>query len=181
MLEYGIILGVFIVVVNGAAYLGLPEWVSLVLLLALAAPTLYGSWFGAPYIPSANKAIERALDLAQLKPGEAFIDLGCGDGRALRAAKARGARAVGYEISLFMNLIARWRSGCEVRLSNFWQADLSDADVIYCYLTPKAMTRMEDEVWLNLKPGCRFVSYTFNMPTLAPDETQGAMYLYRKK
>ncbi|MDP8244229.1 MAG: methyltransferase domain-containing protein [Candidatus Hinthialibacter antarcticus] len=180
MVEYGIVLLVFIALVNGAAYLGAPEWVSLVLLLLLAAPTLYGAWFGAPYIPSANPAVERALGLAELKPGDVFIDLGCGDGRSLRAAKARGAQAIGYEISLFMYCIAKRLRGCEVRLGNFWSADLSEADVVYCYLTPKAMERIEREIWPKLKPGCRLVCNTFNMPTLAPDETRGPMYLYRK-
>jgi cyclopropane fatty-acyl-phospholipid synthase-like methyltransferase len=43
--------------------------------------------------------VEAALDLAELKPGETFVDLGFGDGRMLFAAAKRGAVAMGVEDS----------------------------------------------------------------------------------
>lgn len=42
--------------------------------------------------------VDTALSLLGVGPGHTLADFGCGDGPALFAAAARGARAVGYEI-----------------------------------------------------------------------------------
>ncbi len=180
MVEYGLLFGVCILLLNLAAYGVLPEWLALALIIVIAAPTLYASWRGAPYIPSTKFSIEQALDLAGFQSGELLIDLGCGDGRAARLARSRGANAIGYELSFFMYSIARLKGGADIRYGDFWKAELSDADVVYCFLTPKAMKRVEDELWPKLKPGCRLVCNTFQLKTLAPDETRGPLFLYRK-
>jgi hypothetical protein len=65
----------------------------------------------SPYVPTSRKAVERMLDMANVRPGEIVIDLGCGDGRVLREASRRGAQTIGYEISIFMFLIARLLRG----------------------------------------------------------------------
>jgi len=49
--------------------------------------------------PSRRQRIYRALELAQVRPGETVYDLGAGDGRVLViAARDFGAQAVGIEI-----------------------------------------------------------------------------------
>jgi len=48
--------------------------------------------------PAAPALVEAALDLLRLAPGDVLADFGSGDGVALLAAAARGARAVGWEI-----------------------------------------------------------------------------------
>ena len=48
--------------------------------------------------PAHPLLVTAALDLLGLGPGHTLADLGCGDGPALLAAAARGARAVGWEI-----------------------------------------------------------------------------------
>ncbi|MBI1389917.1 MAG: hypothetical protein GC154_15865 [bacterium] len=175
MLEYCVIL--VLIVLAGAAPAWLGGWLALLAAL-IAAPSVYAALFGAPYVPAAEAEVRRMIELARVRPGELAADLGCGDGRLLLAAREAGARVIGYEISLILFCLARWRVGGAVCWSNFWRADLSEVDIVFVYLTPRAMTRFERELWPRLKPGCRVVVNGFPLPTKTPAETAGAVRLY---
>jgi SAM-dependent methyltransferase len=57
-----------------------------------------GNWQGA-YVPARYQGIVNALRLVRVGPGDSFVDLGCGLGRAVFAAAWLGARrSVGVEI-----------------------------------------------------------------------------------
>ncbi len=71
--------------------------------LWILVPALYG----LPSVPTRHDRIRAALHLADLKPGEAFFDLGCGDGRILViAAREFGANATGIEIGPVQYLVS---------------------------------------------------------------------------
>ena len=57
--------------------------------------------FGAPWVPLESHVVNNVMELAQIKPGEVFYDLGSGDGRLVIAAAFRGARACGIEVDRF--------------------------------------------------------------------------------
>ncbi|MCF8052439.1 MAG: class I SAM-dependent methyltransferase [Desulfobacterales bacterium] len=74
------------------------------------------------------------------------IDLGCGDGRILRAAADRlRIHAVGYEVnplaSLKCRILCLFHRNIDVRCRNFWHADLSGADLVFCYLYPDVLKK----------------------------------------
>lgn len=51
-----------------------------------------------PFLSTPDQLVEPLLDLAQLHSDSVLVDLGCGDGRVLRAAaKRHGCRAIGVE------------------------------------------------------------------------------------
>ena len=50
-------------------------------------------------MPARAYDIEALLDDAKIKPGSVYIELGCGDGRLVRGAAKRGAKAIGYELN----------------------------------------------------------------------------------
>ncbi|MEW6237298.1 MAG: methionine biosynthesis protein MetW, partial [Candidatus Omnitrophota bacterium] len=125
------------------------------------------------------KTVERMIVLADIQPGELAVDLGCGDGRLLQAAAKAGADTMGYELSLILYLLARWR-GVNVRYRNLWKADVSQADVVFCYLVPRAAARFEREIWPRLKPSCRIVVNAFPLPNLKPIAADGTVYRYDK-
>ena len=55
--------------------------------------------YGAPWVPTPYKIIEKMLTLAEVKPEDVVYDLGSGDGRVIiEAARSFGAKAVGIEI-----------------------------------------------------------------------------------
>lgn len=152
----------------------------------------YGALSAAPWVPMRKRDTLRLLELLKLKPGQVLYDLGCGDGRVLvAAAKHYGVRAVGYEVALVPYLLAQLRrvsSGVpkliQVRYQSFWQADLSPADAVACFLTPPAMRKLEPKLARELKPGASFATYVFALPNLVPtaiskpNQSQPAIYLY---
>lgn len=145
----------------------------------------YGSvlLFGAPYFPSLKPHITAALSLLDLKKGQTVYDLGCGDGRFLRAAARQGIKAVGYELNPFMFAISwlstrRYRRLVKVRLGNFWHADLTQADAIYIFLLDKYMPRL-DELINQSGRHLKLTSHTFKIPGKKPAAQKYGIYLYK--
>ncbi|MFC1488481.1 hypothetical protein ACFL6B_01395 [Thermodesulfobacteriota bacterium] len=141
-----------------------------VLCTALVLPVTQG----ALYVSTSQVRISSFIEAVPMNPGQLLVDLGCGDGRVLRGVrKAYGARAIGYEINPFAYLRARLQclgvNGVEVRWRNFWNADLSDADVVFCYLFPDVMKSLSAKLRSDLKAGALVVSCNFNLPGFSPD------------
>ncbi len=66
-------------------------YIIFLILFILIASTAYAANSGAPWVPTKKKDIERFLNFVDLKPGEKFYELGCGDARlAIAAAKKFG-------------------------------------------------------------------------------------------
>lgn len=150
----------------------------LFLMLLIVGPTIYAMMAGAPFVPTPMRQVERMLSAVPLKKGMTLYDLGSGDGRLVyRASKDYGVRAIGYEFSPFVWLwsvflkIVKWRSKAELRFGNFWKKDLSDADVIVCYLLPGTMEKMHKQLFPRLKPGTLIISHAFSIPDLKPIKT----------
>ena len=147
-----------------------------VFLLAAAWSYAYAGWKFAPWVPSYRKDLDRALRLADLKAGERFVDLGCGDGRVvIEAAERFGADATGYEIALPMVLVCLLRKRRErVRFlfKSLFKADLSNVDVVYLFGTPPTLRgKLTAKLERELKPGARVVSYAFSLEGWTPKAT----------
>ena len=131
---------------------------------------------GVPFVSLPKYDWVKMCEVANLRPGLKVYDLGCGKANLLVvAAKQFGAQGIGYEISLWPYLWGRFRSwwhraNLDLRLKNFMSADLSDADVVFCYLFPSAMARLEAKFEHELKPGAKVVSYAFKLPNRQPNE-----------
>ena len=157
-----------------------------IFLLLLILPGTYALFFGAPYIRSDDKRIDGILKLAKLKKSDKVYDLGCGDGKLIRAVASAGVEnSIGYELSIPTFLLAKYlcieqKSSAKVLFGNFWRKDVSDADVIVCFLLGPAMERFYREIWPNLKAGTRVVSYEFEIPGLDPSKSLNRVYLYIK-
>lgn len=128
---------------------------------------------GAPFVRSNKKATDAMIRLARIKPGLKVYDLGSGDATLLFRAAALGATAVGLEINPFLVLWSRlkillspYRKRITVRWQNFWRADLHEADIIFIYLLPWRMEKLEKHFKKVLKPGTRIVSNSFIFPSL---------------
>jgi trans-aconitate methyltransferase len=121
---------------------------------------------GALFVTTSQKRIAAVLDAVPMKPTDLLVDLGCGDGRVLRAAKERyGVRTLGFELNPLPYFKARLSGGCiQIRRKDFFKADLSDADVIFCYLFPDVMRRLAAKLQSELKPGTIVISCNFPLP-----------------
>jgi cyclopropane fatty-acyl-phospholipid synthase-like methyltransferase len=146
----------------------------------------------APFVQTPLEVAKKMLELSQVKEGDTLYDMGCGDGRLIiLAGKELGVKATGIELR--EDLIERARTEIKrlnvedkvkVIQANFFDVNVSDADVITLYLTSSANERLRPKLESELKPGARVVSHDFKVPGWKPsavyDELLGhTIYTYR--
>ena len=157
----------------------------------IIVPTIYGFVIGAPIVFSPKKAIVEALAECETKKGEKFYDLGSGTGRVMLIVARKFKLAVyGFELSpplVFFAKINLWLHKVKntIYIENFYKQDLSDADIIFCFLTPPAMLKLRDKFEKELKPGTKIISYAFHIEGWKPKKTisgkyPGRVFLYEK-
>ena len=133
----------------------------------------------APYVVAPERAVDKMLEMANLKPGETLYDLGCGDGRIIiTAAKRYNVKAVGVEISeqLARKAVDNARKAgvqnqVKVIHQDFMRTDLSDANVVTLYLATTANDTLRPNLERYLRPSARVVSYDYPIPRWKPIET----------
>ena len=121
----------------------------------------------------------KALDLANLKPGESVLDIGCGTGTLAIAAKQRvGSAGRVYGLDASPEMLARAdrkanKAGVEVVFKNGiaealpfpdGQFDAVLSTVMLHHLGPKARQQCAHEVRRVLKPGGRVLAVDFARP-----------------
>ncbi|MFH0818810.1 MAG: class I SAM-dependent methyltransferase [Patescibacteria group bacterium] len=162
----------------------------LIFVIIILTSAAYASLKGAPWVPTVKHDVERAIKLANIKPGEVFYDLGCGDGRLVAAAADRGAKSIGIELSFFQYLIAVIRNlsrpNTKIKCQNLFKTDLSQADVVYFFLMPKHYQHIMQKFKQELKPGARVVAYVWPIKEWTPVkidkiDKKCALYLYEIK
>ena len=142
--------------------------------------------FGAPYLPTLSKQVEAGLDLLDLKPGQVLLELGCGDGKVLLAAAARGWTVVGYELNPLLAGLAwlrtrRYGKRVQVICGNFWTTAWPVADGIFVFLLDKYMIKLDSRIAeLDHRP-IKLVSFAFQIPTKKVIKSQQGLYLYEYK
>jgi methyltransferase family protein len=129
------------------------------------------------WVPTPQALVDRMLDMAKVTPNDFLMDLGSGDGRTVITAAKRGVRAQGVEFNPNMVALARenaTKAGA-TELASFQEgdlfaADISKATVITLFLLPDINLRLRPKI-LDLKPGTRIVSNSFDMGDWTPDQT----------
>lgn len=147
--------------------------------IAINAIFLYSfgsAWFrrGAPFVPTAQRKIETifgASGLLRALPRRShMVDLGSGGGALVRAAVRQGGfrRATGYEINAPLVAYSQLRSvrNAEERfhLQSLWEADVSDADLVFVYGVPSILNDLQAKLSRELPAGAHVVSNSFPFP-----------------
>jgi len=169
-------------------------WVILIILGALLL-AVYGFWSivptltGLPWRPTSYARVRAALALAHVRPGEVVYDLGSGDGRVpVLAAREFQAHAVGVEISPLHCLVSRLyaraqRVGAQVDIlqTDFYKVDLSEADVVFAYMTSAQVARLRPRLEGQLRAGARVVTISFDMDGWEPQavDRDQLIFLYQ--
>ncbi|HSG18137.1 MAG TPA: methyltransferase domain-containing protein [Anaerolineae bacterium] len=158
----------------------------LILVVVAAISISWTHFRGAQWAPTTMKTANKMLAIADVGPDDLVYDLGCGDGRIIvSAARRYGARAVGIEIDPFRYLwcqvliaVLGLRGRVKVIFGDFFNQDLSDADVVTCYLLQVTNEKLEAKLKEDLRPGTRVVSNYFTFPGLVKVRESGDARLY---
>ena len=149
--------------------------------------------FGAPFVPMEPDVVGRVMEIAQVKKGDIFYDLGSGDGRLVIAAALRGAKAYGVEIDFLRVLYSRlWvyflrlHKNAEIVHQDLFKVNLSKANIVFLYLLEETNEKLKNKLKKELKKGTRIVATGFPIPgwklvKIEPKGTIfGPIYLYKR-
>jgi SAM-dependent methyltransferase len=129
------------------------------------------------WVPTPQALVDRMLDMAKVTPQDYVIDLGSGDGRTVITAAKRGARAMGIEFDPNMVALSKANAAKEglaskatFQNSDLFASDFSEATVLTMFLLPQINLKLRPTI-LQMKPGTRVVSNSFDMGEWVADET----------
>ncbi len=129
------------------------------------------------WVPTAQALVDRMLDMAQATPADYVVDLGSGDGHTVITAAKRGITALGIEYNPDMVALSKANAEKEgvsdkatfVR-GDIFETDFSKATVVTMFLLSTLNLKLRPKI-LDMKPGTRVVSNSFDMGEWTPDET----------
>jgi SAM-dependent methyltransferase len=130
------------------------------------------------WVPTPQALVDKMLDMAKVTPKDYVIDLGSGDGRTVITAAKRGAKALGIEYNPDMVELSKRNAAKEgvsdkatFMKADLFETDFSQAQVITMFLLPSINLKLRPKI-LDLKPGTRIVSNSFDMDDWKPDQTE---------
>jgi ribosomal protein L11 methylase PrmA len=150
----------------------------------------YGLIYGAEYQRISGKRLKKLIELGNLDETKTVYDLGAGFGRIMFKAAESGANVVGYEIDPVKvmwlknqtqkKLVFEKQTNIEVVQGNLLDADLSKADVVYCYLFGPLMQKVGENASKQMKEGSLLISAEHQIknwkPTIIDDKNK--IYVY---
>lgn len=150
---------------------------------ALALSWLAGT--DAPYVPTKMELIKKVLKLAGVKKNKKFYELGSGDGRVVYEAAQMGADAVGIEQSMLRVWYSQFKAkhfnlnNAKFIHGNIFNKNYSDANIIYIYLLPKGVKKLEEKLAKELKKKTIIITQTYHFPKLKPFKKQENFNFYQ--
>ena len=128
------------------------------------------------WVPTQLAMVNRMLDTAKVTAADYVIDLGSGDGRTVITAAKRGATAHGIEYNPDMVTLSQAnteKEGVSAKATfakaDIFESDFSKATVVTMFLLTDINARLRPKI-LDMKPGTRIVSNTFDMGDWEADE-----------
>lgn len=131
-----------------------------------------------PLAHSEDGVTDYKLNLLNLKEGDLLVDLGCGNAHVLvKAYQYFGARGIGYELrpeaihAAHENINTHdLQEHITIKEENFHDADVSEADAVFIYLTRFSLGELSLKLEQELKPGARVVTHDFDIPAWTEKE-----------
>ena len=144
----------------------------------------------APFISTKFEAILTILKELELTGREHVYELGSGKAGFLRAVEQRfgNKKLTGIEYSFFPYFLAKIQialSGSAIKIlrKDMFKVNLKEADVVYCFLLPDMMNKLEQKFKNECRPGTLIISYHFKLPNITAEkvlkEGKNKIYFYR--
>jgi hypothetical protein len=128
------------------------------------------------WVPTPQALVDKMLDMAKVTAKDNLVDLGSGDGRTVITAAKRGATARGIEYNPNMVALSQANAAKEgvgdkakFEQADIFVTDFSKADVVTMFLLTSLNAKLRPTI-LDMKPGTRVVSNTFDMGDWKADE-----------
>ena len=161
-----------------------------IILFFVFLTVIYAGWSFAPWVPTWKKDIDRAEKLVDLKKGDIFYDLGCGDGRVVcHFSQKFNCNGKGIEIAIPLYVVAKMRSlfykDVTIYFKDLFRTNISDAKMIFIFAASRKMSsKLIKKFQKELKPGTMVMSYVFPLEGIEPvkidkPDRRNAIYLYK--
>ena len=152
------------------------SWAYMAVFLGLLL--IYWSTFRTrvPFFLTNRTTLNVLVEILTRYQPQTVVDLGCATGGLLKylAMHFPDIRFDGFEVAPLPVCIAKWRlrdfPSVNVTFGDFWQADFSQYDVVYAFLSDEPMSQLWDKACQEMHEGALLVSNTFTVPDAVPDE-----------
>jgi len=133
---------------------------------ALMAPALHAQEYGTPYGPSSQDAVDRMIEMAELKEGDVVADLGSGNGQIIIAAVRSNPKVTGWGVDIQDWLVQTAtdeaaKQGVSDRAvftqRNAFDVDLREVDVINMWLFANLTRLLQPKILAEARPGTRVI------------------------
>lgn len=146
------------------------------------------SWFAgsdAPFVATKLDGIKFILKLAGVGKHKVFYELGSGDGRIVIEAAKLGAFANGIEQSWIRVWYSRYKARkLNLKNATFFHGNIFDrsyfpADIVYIYLLPTAVQKLEKKLKKELKKDSIVITQTYHFKNWKPYKKSGEFNFYK--
>lgn len=155
--------------------------------VVFALYSVYALKQGAPFLPTGRRKVKQMIIMAKLQPTDVVMDLGSGDGRIIFAAAPHVSTAIGIEINPILCYTSKlWayitrKNNVKFFAKNFWNVDISQVDVLMLFCIKDKMSKMQNKIEKEMKPGSRILSNIFSFNHWEPKHEENGIRLYIKK
>jgi len=129
----------------------------------------------APFISTEQEVIDKIVAEINIKPEANVYELGCGMAGFLESMRKKfpNAKLTGVEYSFLPYLMAQIQAslkGTNIKIikKNLYKTDVTDVDLIYCYLNIEMMEDLRKKLKFECKRHAIIVSYKFTLPGHTP-------------
>ncbi len=150
------------------------EILFLITFIVYIVSLIYSSLKGSFYVPTSHKVLDKIFSNVSLNKNDRFLDLGSGDGRiVLFVAKKYNIKSIGIEINPLLVFISKLKTKifkmsklCFFYRQNLLNDPFPEANIIYLFLMPKLIEKIDDKLREKIKNGSLIISYGFKIPSL---------------
>jgi hypothetical protein len=181
-----------VLLILGFHYFQISHWVYGALFILFALTFSHTLKERVPLYLTNKKTHDALKKIVEDTSAKTFLDLGSGLGGVVRAMAEKKVNAVGVETAPllwgFSSLLSLLTFKGNILRQNIWNTQLHEYDVVYAFLSPAIMSKLYSKVTSEMKSGSLFVSNSFEVVGIEPDEIwqlddvrRTLLYFYRIK
>lgn len=146
----------------------------LLIVIAKLLSTIISLGFGSPSGETSETLVKEVFTGIKIHKASTVYDLGSGIGNVVLAISKfyNPKNIIGIEVSPLPYVISKIRTqrhkNITIKYQNLLNADLTDADIVFCYLLPGLIKKILPKLKKELRPGSILISPLFQVPGLTP-------------